>query len=124
MAMTSMTFKTKAFDDRPLEPLYDQLNAVVQQEQSEFADWLMQKKPSEILTFADEYAKREDIVYAISQASLPREKVVALLNALFPVAEIYNWYARCEAATGEYMSQIYSFVDDVAKKHLSKGEEH
>jgi hypothetical protein len=92
-------------------------------EQQEYRNWLLELKPMTILCHADEYSKREDIVYAIGELfgdSLSREQMYALLLSPTPVADIYKWLAKCEAATSDYMSDVRTYVEDVANRYIAE----
>lgn len=97
----------------------EQINAElynkIEEEFSEYEQELWNRSSEAILSMADEYIIKRDIVRYLLDNNIPTDKAESLLNSLNPLEMIYNEYLDSEAEN-RYMSYISNSINKTANK--------
>lgn len=97
--------------------LYEQMKS----EQNMYRDWLLTLSPSEILSHANEYSVREDIVMAMDELELSPKRAKALLKSPCPLGDVFKEFRDMETERmDEIRSAIESRADAVIKRENAR----
>ena len=95
------------------------LYAKMEEELTDFANWLLKQPPEVILNHAIEYAAKFDIVSIMETTDLSAEKARALLSLEEPLDAIYKDYGE---SSSNSLDVLVSFIEDKADELLSANQ--
>ncbi len=95
------------------------LFAKMNDEMTDFANWLLKQSPEVILNHAIEYATKFDIVSIMETTDLSAEKARALLSLEEPLDAIYKDYGE---SSSNSLDVLVSFIEDKADELLSTNQ--
>ena len=95
------------------------LYAKMEEELTDFANWLLKQPPEVILNHAIEYATKFDIVSIMEITDLRAEKARALLSLEEPLDAIYKDYGE---SSSNSLDVLVSFIQDKADELLSANQ--
>ena len=95
------------------------LYAKMEEELTDFANWLLKQPPEVILNHAIEYAAKFDIVSIMETTDLSEEKARALLSLEEPLDAIYKDYGE---SSSNSLDVLVSFIEDKADELLSANQ--
>ena len=95
------------------------LYAKMEEELTDFANWLLKQPPEVILNHAIEYATKFDIVSIMETTEFSAEKARALLSLEEPLDAIYKDYGE---SSSNSLDVLVSFIEDKADELLSANQ--